>query len=86
LSIVGVRAIAKLKPIEVFDGYTVSRNTSVRGLGCGAGNVGRNQPGAVRIARATDEGEREVSETGRASTRGRRTPFFGNTSGTVATI
>jgi hypothetical protein len=26
--------------------------------------VGRNQPGAVRIVRATDDGEREEAETG----------------------
>ena len=26
--------------------------------------VGRNQPGAVRIVRVTEEGEREVVETG----------------------
>ncbi len=29
--------------------------------------VGRNQPGAVRIVRVTEDGEREVVEAGRAN-------------------
>ena len=52
------------KPVRVFNKDTVPMVLTFKALGAAQAYVGRNQSGAVRIVRVTEEGEREVVETG----------------------
>jgi hypothetical protein len=52
------------KPVRVFNKDTVPVSLTFDALCAAQAYVGRNQPGAVRIVRVTEEGEREVVETG----------------------
>jgi hypothetical protein len=52
------------KPVRVFNKDAVPTVLTFEALGAAQAYVGRNQPEAVRIVRVTDEGEREVVETG----------------------
>jgi hypothetical protein len=52
------------KPVRVYNKDAVPMPLTFDALGAAQAYVGRNQPGAVRIVRVTDEGEREVVETG----------------------
>jgi hypothetical protein len=52
------------KPVRVFDKDMVPMPLTFDALCAAQAYVGRNQPGVVRIVRVTDEGEREVVETG----------------------
>jgi hypothetical protein len=56
------------KPVRVFDKDMVPTPLTFEALGAARAYVGRNQPGAVRIVRVTEDGEREVLEPGEAST------------------
>jgi hypothetical protein len=51
-------------PFKVFNKDTVPIPVTFDALCAAQAYVGRNQPGAVRIVRVTEEGEREVVETG----------------------
>ncbi len=52
------------KPVRVFNEDAGPMVLTFDALCAAQAYVGRNQPGAVRIVRVTDEGEREVVETG----------------------
>jgi hypothetical protein len=52
------------KPVRVFNKDTVPTVLTFEALGAAQAYVGRNQPGVVRIVRVTEDGEREVVETG----------------------
>ena len=52
------------KPVRVFNKDMVPLPLTFDALGAAQAYVGRNQPGAVRIVRVTEDGEREVVETG----------------------
>jgi hypothetical protein len=61
----GLRVTGSMwKPVRVFNKATVPMVLTFDALGAAQAYVGRNQPGAVRIVRATDDGEREVVESG----------------------
>jgi hypothetical protein len=50
------------KPVRVFNKDAIPVPLTFEALGAAQAYVGRNQPGAVRIVRVTEEGEREVVE------------------------
>jgi hypothetical protein len=52
------------KPVRVFNKDTVPTVLTFDVLSAAQAYVGRNQPGAVRIVRVTEEGGREVVEAG----------------------
>ncbi len=52
------------KPVKVFDKDAVPTPLTFDALCAAQAYVGRKQPGAVRVVRVTEEGEREVVETG----------------------
>ena len=52
------------KPVRVFNKDTVPMVLTFDALGAVQAYVGRNEPGAVRVVRVTEDGEREVVETG----------------------
>jgi hypothetical protein len=52
------------KPVRVFNKDAVPVPLTFETLGAAQAYVGRNQPGAVRIVRVTEDGERKVVETG----------------------
>ena len=52
------------KPVRVFNKDAVPMPLAFDALGAAQAYVGRNQPGAVRIVRVTEDGEREVVEAG----------------------
>ena len=52
------------KPVRVFDKDMVPMPLTFDALSAAQAYVGRNQPGAVRIVRVTEDGEREVLEAG----------------------
>jgi hypothetical protein len=52
------------KPVRVFDKDMIPVALTFEALGAAQAYVGRNQLGAVRIVRVTEDGEREVVETG----------------------
>ena len=54
------------KPVRVFDKDMVPMPLTFEALGAAQAYVGRNQPGAVRIVRVMEDGEREVVEAGGA--------------------
>ena len=59
----GLRVTGSMwKPVRVFDKDMVPMPLTFDALGAAQAYVGRNQPGAVRIVRVTDEGERQVVE------------------------
>jgi hypothetical protein len=61
----GLRVTGSMwKPVRVFNKDTVPMVLTFEALGAAQAYVGRNQPGDVRIVRVTEEGEREVVETG----------------------
>ena len=61
----GLRVTGSMwKPVRVFNKDMVPLPLTFDALGAAQAYVGRNQPGAVRIVRVTEEGEREVVETG----------------------
>ena len=62
----GLRVTGSMwKPVRVFNKDTVPMVLTFEALGAAQAYVGRNEPGAVRIVRMTDDGEREVVEAGR---------------------
>ena len=57
----GLRVTGSMwKPVRVFNKDTVPMVLTFDTLSAAQAYVGRNQPGAVRIVRVTDDGEREV--------------------------
>jgi hypothetical protein len=52
------------KPVRVFNKDAVPTVLTFEALSAAQAYVGRNQPGAVRIVRVREDGEREVVETG----------------------
>jgi hypothetical protein len=52
------------KPVRVFDKDMIPVALTFDALSAAQAYVGRNQPGAVRIVRVTEDGERTVVETG----------------------
>jgi hypothetical protein len=61
----GLRVTGSMwKPVRVFDKDMVPMPLTFEALGAAQAYVGRNQPGAVRIVRVTEDGEREVVEAG----------------------
>jgi hypothetical protein len=61
----GLRVTGSMwKPVRVFNKDAVPMVLTFEALGAAQAHVGRNQPGVVRIVRVTDDGEREVVETG----------------------
>jgi hypothetical protein len=52
------------KPVRVFSKDMVPTPLTFDALGAAQAYVGRNQPGAVRIVRVMEDGEREVVEAG----------------------
>ena len=52
------------KPVRVFNKDMVPMPLTFDALSTAQAYVGRSQPGAVRIVRVTEDGEREVVETG----------------------
>ena len=61
----GLRVTGSMwKPVRVFNRDTVPTVLTFEALGAAQVYVGRNQPGAVRIVRVMEDGEREVTETG----------------------
>jgi hypothetical protein len=52
------------KPVRVFNKDAIPVPLTFEALGAAQAYVGRNQPGAVRIVRVTEDEEREVVETG----------------------
>jgi hypothetical protein len=61
----GLRVTGSMwKPVRVFDKDLVPMPLTFDALSAAQAYVGRNQPGAVRIVRVTEDGEREVVETG----------------------
>jgi hypothetical protein len=64
----GLRVTGSMwKPVRVLNKDGVAVVLTFEALGAARAYVGRNQPGAVRIVRVTDEGEREVVEAGGTS-------------------
>ena len=61
----GLRVTGSMwKPVRVFNRDMIPLPLTFDALSAAQAYVGRNQPGAVRIVRVTEEGEREVVETG----------------------
>jgi hypothetical protein len=61
----GLRVTGSMwKPVRVFSKDMVPTPLTFDALGAAQAYVGRNQPGAVRIVRVMEDGEREVTETG----------------------
>jgi hypothetical protein len=61
----GLRVTGSMwKSVRVFNKDTVPMVLTFDALSAAQAYVGRNQPDAVRIVRVTDDGEREVVETG----------------------
>jgi hypothetical protein len=59
----GLRVTGSMwKPVRVFDKDTILMVLTFNALSAAQAYVGRNQSGAVRIVRVTEEGEREVVE------------------------
>ena len=59
----GLRVTGSMwKPVRVFDKDMIPVALTFEALGAAQAYVGRNQPGAVRIVRVTEDGEREVVE------------------------
>jgi hypothetical protein len=57
----GLRVTGSMwKPVRVFNKDTIPVPLTFDALCAAQAYVGRNQPGAVRIMRVTEEGEREV--------------------------
>ncbi len=54
------------RPVRVFNKDDIPIPLTFDALSAAQAYVGRNQPGAVRIVRVTDNGEREVVEAGAA--------------------
>ena len=52
------------KPVRVFNKDMVPLPLTFDALSAAQAYVGRNQPGAVRIVRVTEDGEREMVKTG----------------------
>ena len=52
------------KPVRVFNKDTVPMVLTFDALAAAQAYVGRNQAGAVRIVRVTEDGKREVAEAG----------------------
>jgi hypothetical protein len=52
------------KPVRVFDKDMVPMPLTFEALSAAQAYVGRNQPGAVRIVRVTEDGKQQVVETG----------------------
>jgi hypothetical protein len=60
----GLRVTGSMwKPVRVFNKDAVPTVLTFEALSATQAYVGRNQPGAVRIVRMTDDGKREVVET-----------------------
>jgi hypothetical protein len=67
----GLRVTGSMwKSVRVFNKNTVPMVLTFDALSAAQAYVGRNQPDAVRIVRATDDGEREVVEAGEGGVRG----------------
>ena len=63
----GLRVTGSMwKPVRVFNKDAIPVPLTFGALCAAQAYVGRNQPGAVRIVRVTEDGEREVVEAGRA--------------------
>jgi hypothetical protein len=61
----GLRVTGSMwKPVRVFNKDMVPTPLTFDALGAAQAYVGRNQPGAVRIVRVMEDGEREVVEAG----------------------
>jgi hypothetical protein len=61
----GLRVTGSMwKPVRVFNKDMVPMPLTFDTLSEAQAYVGRNQPGAVRIVRVMEDGEREVVETG----------------------
>jgi hypothetical protein len=61
----GLRVTGSMwKPVRVFNKDAIPVPLTFGALCAAQAYVGRNQPGAVRIVRVTEDGEREVAETG----------------------
>jgi len=61
----GLRVTGSMwKPVRVFNKDMVPMPLTFEVLSAAQAYVGRNQPGAVRIVRVTEDGKREVVETG----------------------
>ena len=61
----GLRVTGSMwKPVRVFNKDMVSMPLTFEALSAAQAYVGQNQPDTVRIVRVTDDGEREVVETG----------------------
>ena len=61
----GLRVTGSMwKPVRVFNKDMVPLPLTFDALSAAQAYVGRNQPGAVRIVRVMEDGEREVTETG----------------------
>ena len=59
----GLQVIGTMwKPVRAFNKDLVPMVLTFEALCAAQAYVGRNQPGAVRIVRVTDEGERQVVE------------------------
>jgi hypothetical protein len=57
----GLRVAGSMwKPVRVFNKDAVPVPLTFEALSAAQAYVGRNQPGAVRIVRVTEDGEREV--------------------------
>jgi hypothetical protein len=50
------------KPVRVFNKDTIPMVLTFDALGAAQAYVGRNQPGAVRIVRVTEDAEREIAK------------------------
>jgi hypothetical protein len=63
----GLRVTGSMwKPVRVFNKDAIPVPLTFDALSAAQAYVGRNQPGGVRIVHVTEEGEREVVETGGA--------------------
>jgi hypothetical protein len=61
----GLRVTGSMwKPVRVFDKDMIPMPLAFDVLSAAQAYVGRNQAGAVRIVRVTEDGEREVVEAG----------------------
>jgi hypothetical protein len=61
----GLRVTGSMwKPVRVFNKDAIPVPLTFDALCAAQAYVGRNQPGAVRIVRVTEDGEREVVEAG----------------------
>jgi hypothetical protein len=59
----GLRVTGSMwKPVRVFNKDAIPVPLTFDALGAAQAYVGRNQPGAVRIVRVMEDGEREVVE------------------------